>query len=83
MSGYLATDPPPGRDRMDGTLVWTLQQLLVEWLGLDPTNDQLVDQRHIVAGRGRDYVCRAATRHHTPNSRTVATTFRRCRAFRR
>jgi transglutaminase-like putative cysteine protease len=26
-----------------------------EWLGLDPTNDQMVDERYIVVGRGRDY----------------------------
>ncbi|HEV7359832.1 MAG TPA: transglutaminase family protein, partial [Mycobacterium sp.] len=26
-----------------------------EWLGLDPTNDQMIDQRYIIVGRGRDY----------------------------
>ena len=26
-----------------------------EWLGLDPTNDQMVDERYIIVGRGRDY----------------------------
>ncbi|CAM3200470.1 hypothetical protein BST27_22905 [Mycobacterium intermedium] len=63
MSGYLATDPPPGKDRMIGAdathawaSVWTPQQPgQLEWLGLDPTNDQLVDERYIVVGRGRDY----------------------------
>ncbi|OBK20823.1 hypothetical protein A5634_11595 [Mycobacterium asiaticum] len=63
VSGYLATDPPPGKDRMIGidathawASVWTPQQPgQFEWLGLDPTNDQLVDQRYIVVGRGRDY----------------------------
>lgn len=63
VSGYLATDPPPGRDRMIGAdathawaSVWTPQQSgQFEWLGLDPTNDQLVDERYIVVGRGRDY----------------------------
>ncbi|MHA7652339.1 transglutaminase family protein [Mycobacterium sp. ML4] len=63
VSGYLATDPPPGKDRMIGidathawASVWTPQQPgHFEWLGLDPTNDQLVDQRYIVVGRGRDY----------------------------
>lgn len=63
VSGYLATDPPPGKDRMIGidathawASVWTPQQPgRFEWLGLDPTNDQLVDQRYIVVGRGRDY----------------------------
>jgi transglutaminase-like putative cysteine protease len=58
-SGYLATDPPPGKDRMVGidathawVAVWTLQN---HWLGLDPTNDQMVDERYIIVGRGRDY----------------------------
>lgn len=59
VSGYLATDPPPGRERMVGVdathawvSVWTPQQL---WLGLDPTNDQMVDERYITVGFGRDY----------------------------
>lgn len=63
VSGYLATEPPPGKDRMIGAdathawaSVWTPQQSgQFEWLGLDPTNDQLVDERYIVVGRGRDY----------------------------
>ncbi len=63
VSGYLATDPPPGKDRMIGidathawAAVWTPQQPgQFEWLGLDPTNDQLVDERYIIVGRGRDY----------------------------
>jgi transglutaminase-like putative cysteine protease len=59
VSGYLATDPPPGRERMVGidathawASVWTPQD---QWLGLDPTNDQMVDERYIVVGTGRDY----------------------------
>ncbi|ORA35019.1 transglutaminase family protein [Mycobacterium aquaticum] len=59
VSGYLATDPPPGKERMIGVdathawaSVWTPQDI---WLGLDPTNDQMVDERYIVAGFGRDY----------------------------
>jgi transglutaminase-like putative cysteine protease len=63
VSGYLATDPPPGKDRMIGidathawAAVWTPQEPgRFEWLGLDPTNDQLVDERYIIVGRGRDY----------------------------
>jgi transglutaminase-like putative cysteine protease len=63
VSGYLATDPPPGKDRMIGidathawASVWTPREPgQFEWLGLDPTNDQMVDQRYIVVGRGRDY----------------------------
>ncbi len=59
VSGYLATDPPPGRERMVGidathawAAVWTPQN---QWLGFDPTNDQMVDERYIVVGFGRDY----------------------------
>lgn len=63
VSGYLATDPPPGKERMidiDAThawaAVWTPQEPgAFEWLGLDPTNDQMVDERYIIVGRGRDY----------------------------
>lgn len=59
VSGYLATDPPPGRERMVGVdathawaSVWTPQS---QWLGLDPTNNQMVDERYVVVGFGRDY----------------------------
>ena len=59
VSGYLATDPPPGRERMIGVdathawaAVWTPGD---EWLSLDPTNDQMVDERYVVVGWGRDY----------------------------
>ncbi|OBA63588.1 hypothetical protein A5647_04550 [Mycobacterium sp. 1100029.7] len=63
VSGYLATDPPPGKERMIGidathawAAVWTPQEPgQFEWLGLDPTNDQMVDERYIIVGRGRDY----------------------------
>ncbi|KMO81389.1 hypothetical protein BST22_04025 [Mycolicibacterium chubuense] len=59
VSGYLATDPPPGRERMVGidathawASVWTPKDV---WLGLDPTNDQMVDERYVTVGFGRDY----------------------------
>jgi transglutaminase-like putative cysteine protease len=59
VSGYLATDPPPGKERMFGVdathawaSVWTPQN---QWLGIDPTNDALIDERYIVVGWGRDY----------------------------
>jgi transglutaminase-like putative cysteine protease len=59
VSGYLATDPPPGKERMVGidathawASVWTPQN---QWLGVDPTNDQMVDERYITVGYGRDY----------------------------
>lgn len=59
VSGYLATDPPPGKERMFGVdathawaAVWTPDD---RWLGMDPTNDQFVDERYITVGWGRDY----------------------------
>lgn len=59
VSGYLATDPPPGKERMFGVdathawaAVWTPQD---RWLGIDPTNDAFVDERYITVGWGRDY----------------------------
>jgi transglutaminase-like putative cysteine protease len=64
VSGYLATDPPPGKERVFGTdathawaAVWMPSRGVGEsnWIGLDPTNDQLVDERYVVVGWGRDY----------------------------
>ena len=64
VSGYLATDPPPGKERMvgvDATHAWAAVWLPPtgespgEWLAFDPTNDQLVDERYTTLGWGRDY----------------------------
>lgn len=58
VSGYLATDPPPGKERMfgvDATHAWAAVWTGETWLGLDPTNDQFVDERYITVGWGRDY----------------------------
>lgn len=59
VSGYLATDPPPGKERMVGVdathawaSVWTPGD---RWVAFDPTNDQLIDERYVVVGFGRDY----------------------------
>jgi transglutaminase-like putative cysteine protease len=59
VSGYLETDPPPGRERLtgvDGSHAW-LSVLVPDtgWLDLDPTNDQLINDRYIVTAYGRDY----------------------------
>jgi transglutaminase-like putative cysteine protease len=59
VSGYLETDPPPGRSKLVGADVshaW-FSVLLPEagWLDVDPTNDQLVNSRYVVAAFGRDY----------------------------
>nr|WP_076478242.1 transglutaminase family protein [Williamsia sterculiae] len=59
VSGYLATDPPPGRDRMvgaDASHAWAAVWLPGgTWLPFDPTNDKLVDERHVTVAWGRDY----------------------------
>ena len=59
VSGYLATDPPPGRERMIGAdathawaAVWTPDD---HWLAFDPTNDQFADERYVTVAWGRDY----------------------------
>jgi transglutaminase-like putative cysteine protease len=59
VSGYLATDPPPGKKRMigiDATHAWAaVRTPQDDWLGFDPTNDQMVDERYIIVAWGRDY----------------------------
>ena len=59
VSGYLATDPPPGKQRVvgiDATHAWAAVWAPGDhWLAFDPTNDQMVDERYIVVGWGRDY----------------------------
>ncbi|RMI33929.1 transglutaminase family protein [Nocardia stercoris] len=65
ISGYLATDPPPGKERMvgvDATHAWAAVWLPDDgdrngrWIGFDPTNDQFADERYITVAWGRDYV---------------------------
>ncbi|MTD16250.1 transglutaminase family protein [Nakamurella sp. YIM 132087] len=59
VSGYLATDPPPGRERMvgvDASHAWAAVRLPAgQWLAFDPTNDQFVDERYTTVAWGRDY----------------------------
>lgn len=59
VSGYLETEPPKGRPRLQGadaSHAWA-SVLVPElgWVDLDPTNDQFVDDRYVVAALGRDY----------------------------
>jgi transglutaminase-like putative cysteine protease len=59
VSGYLETLPPPGRSKLkgaDGSHAW--MSVLVPqtgWVEVDPTNDQLANNRYIVTAYGRDY----------------------------
>jgi transglutaminase-like putative cysteine protease len=59
VSGYIETDPPPARPKLigvDGSHAW-LSVLVPEagWLDVDPTNNQLVNDRYVVTAYGRDY----------------------------
>lgn len=60
ISGYLATEPPPGRERIvgaDASHAWVAVWVpgTENWLAVDPTNDQWVNDRYITAAWGRDY----------------------------
>lgn len=60
VSGYLATTPPPGKPRLvgaDASHAWVAVWMpgSESWLMLDPTNDQLVDDRYVTVAWGRDY----------------------------
>jgi len=60
VSGYLRTIPPPGKPRLQGadaTHAWVSLWCGegIGWVGLDPTNDVLVENDHIVLAVGRDF----------------------------
>ncbi len=59
ISGYLATTPPPGKERVvgaDASHAWVEVWLGDdEWLALDPTNDQWAGDRYVTIAWGRDY----------------------------
>jgi transglutaminase-like putative cysteine protease len=59
VSGYLLTMPRPGEEKLIGAdashawfAVWTRE---LGWVHLDPTNDTVVGDEHIVLAMGRDY----------------------------
>ncbi|QWG21921.1 transglutaminase family protein [Bradyrhizobium sediminis] len=60
VSGYLRTIPPPGQPRLQGAdathawvSLWCGEGL--GWIGLDPTNDILVENDHIELAMARDF----------------------------
>jgi len=59
VSGYLETVPPPGKKRLQGadrTHAWVgVYTGDGEWVGVDPTNNQLAGPRYVTAAHGRDY----------------------------
>ncbi len=59
ISGYLETDPPPGKPRLvgaDATHAWVSFYCHgLGWLDIDPTNNVVPSTRHIAVAFGRDY----------------------------
>ena len=59
VSGYLETDPPPGKPRLvgaDASHAWTSFFCPgTGWIDVDPTNNVLPSTRHITIAWGRDY----------------------------
>jgi transglutaminase-like putative cysteine protease len=59
ISGYLETEPPPGKKKLVGTdasHAWLSVFVPdVGWLDLDPTNDRIPNDRYITTAWGRDY----------------------------
>ncbi len=59
VSGYLETQPPPGQQKLAGadqSHAWVEVYLGGNfWMGVDPTNDQLISHRYVMTARGRDY----------------------------
>ena len=59
VSGYLQTNPPPGRRRLigaDASHAWLSVYCHDHgWIDLDPTNNQIPLEKHIVLSWGRDY----------------------------
>ena len=60
VSGFLRTNPPPGRPRLEGAdamhawvRAWCGEQ--TGWIEYDPTNAMFVGADHIVVAHGRDY----------------------------
>ncbi len=59
VSGYLLTDPPPGKTRLigaDASHAWISLYLPGgDWIDLDPTNNCLVEDEHATLAWGRDF----------------------------
>ena len=59
VSGYLLTDPPPGRPRLmgvDASHAWVAAYSARRgWVEFDPTNNQLADARYITLAWGADF----------------------------
>jgi transglutaminase-like putative cysteine protease len=59
VSGYLLTQPPPGKPRLvgaDASHAWVSAYVgPLGWIDLDPTNNAVLGSEHITVAWGRDY----------------------------
>ena len=59
VSGYLLTQPPPGKPRLlgaDASQAWfSVWAPPFGWVDLDPTNDVVTGESHVTSAWGRDY----------------------------
>jgi len=59
VSGYLLTQPPPGRPRLvgaDASHAWAATWLPeLGWVDFDPTNDLIPGEEHVTIAHGRDF----------------------------
>lgn len=59
VSGYIETLPPPGKEKLvgaDASHAWfSVYVPTFGWVDMDPTNNQIPNDQHIVVGWGRDY----------------------------
>ena len=59
VSGYMLTEPPPGKPKLigaDASHAWCSVWLGEEgWMDLDPTNNKIPDARYVTVAIGRDY----------------------------
>ncbi|WP_305046553.1 transglutaminase family protein [Geoalkalibacter sp.] len=59
VSGYLETDPPPGKERLvgaDASHAWfSVYHPVRGWLDFDPTNNQQPGERYVTLAWGRDF----------------------------
>jgi len=59
VSGYLLTEPPPGKPRLlgaDASHAWfSVWAPPFGWVDLDPTNNLIVSESHVTSSWGRDY----------------------------
>ena len=77
VSGYIETQPPPGKEKLEGSdasHAWT--SVLTPdgtWLDLDPTNNHFADSRYIVSAWGRDFTDVSPLRGIVYGERTTST----------